>query len=368
MDSRHTPRTVLTLAVLVVVVFGTIPGAVAAQSESGVGGNVVVEEGETVEEVSGVAGNVVVDGTVTGDVSGVAGNVYVNGDVEGDVDVFGGNVEIAGTVGGDVNGAVGNVNIEDGATVGGEVSLAAGTVAVDGTIDGDASIAADTISLGETASIGGDLSYAGDLEGDTGVVAGEVTEDDTLGPTGFGITGPGIEVVPSLEPLTTWLSVVYTFLLNLVLGAILLALFPRFSENVAERVASDPFRTGLAGLLVLVGVPLLLLAVAITIIGIPFSIVGALAFAFVVWVGVVYGRFAVAAWLLAQADVDNRWLALVAGLLGGAILTQVPFVGGVLNFLVFVLGLGALAVALYVRSRGRPDVPEPGEPGEPTVD
>ncbi|WP_255192844.1 polymer-forming cytoskeletal protein [Natronobeatus ordinarius] len=367
MHSKRARRAALALAVVAVVVLGMAPGAVAAQSESGIAGTVVVEEGETVEEVSGIAGNVIVDGTVTGDVSGVAGNVYVTGDVGGNVDTFGGNVEITGTVGGDVNGAVGNVVIADGATVGGEVNLAAGTVLIEGTIDGDASIAADTITLGEEASIGGDLTYDGDLEGETDAVAGEVTRDESLGPTGFSITGPGIEIVPSLEPLTTVLSAVYAFFLNLVLGAALLALFPRFSADVADRVATDPVRSGLAGLAVLVGVPVLLLAVAITIIGIPFSIVGAFAFAFVVWIGVVYGRFAVAAWLLEQADVDNRWLALVVGLLGGAILTQVPFIGGLVNFLVFLLGLGALAVALYLR-RQQPDAPEPVESGEPTVD
>ena len=367
MCSNHASRVALALAVLAVVALVAVPGAVAAQSESGVGGTVTVAEGETVEEVSGVAGNVIVDGTVTGDVSGVAGNVYVTGDVGGDVSTFGGNVEIAGNVGGDVSGAVGNVVIAEGATIGGEVNLAAGTVLVEGTIDGDASIAADTITLGETASIGGDLTYDGELEGDTGVVAGDVTRDEGIGPSGFSITGPGIEVVPSLEPLTTVLSAVYAFVLNLVLGAILLALFPRFSADVAERVATDPVRSGLAGLAVLVGIPILLVAIAITIIGIPFSIVGALAFAFVVWIGIVYGRFAVAAWLLERVDVDEPWIALVVGLAGGAVLAQIPVLGGLVNFVIFLLGLGALTVALYLRRTG-PDAPEAAEPGEPTVD
>lgn len=350
-------RAGLVLAVVVVLVLGTVPAVALAQSASGVGGTIVVEEGETVEEVDGISGNVIVDGTVRGDVNGVAGNVYVNGEVGGDVDVLGGNLEISGTVDGDVNSASGNVVVTETGTVGGDVSAAAGNVDLLGTIEGDASIAADTVRLGEAASIGGDLTYAGTLVGDTDVVAGEVREE-----TGIGVTGP--EVTPSLEPILS----VYAFVMNLVLGALLLALFPRFSEGVVDRVASDPVRTGLAGLAVLVGVPILLVAIAITIIGIPITIVGAFAFAFLVWVGIVYGRFAVAAWLLAQVDVDNRWLALVGGLLGGAVLAQVPIVGGLLNLLIFLLGLGALAVGLYALRGRRPETPAGTGAGEPTAE
>jgi len=347
------PGRLTVVAIVLVVVLGTLPVAVA-QDRSEVGGNVVVAEDETVDEITAVGGNVVVDGTVTGEVSAVAGNVYVNGDVGGDVSTLGGNLEVTGTVDGDVGGAAGTVLVAEGATIGGDLGVGAGTVELDGAIEGDAAIGADTITLGETAAIGGDLDYAGDLEGDTAAVAGEVTEEETIGPTGFGVSGPGTEVGPPLEPLTTWLSTVYTFVLNLVLGALLLAVFPRFSDGVVDRVATDPVRSGLVGLLALVGVPIVLFAVAVTIVGIPFSIVGTFAFLFVIWIGIVYGRFAVAAWLLREVGVDNHWLALVAGLVGAVILGWVPILGGVLNFVIFLLGLGALALGLYThRKRGR---------------
>ncbi|MHC3436561.1 cell shape determination protein CcmA [Natrialbaceae archaeon A-gly3] len=346
-------RLIVVVVLVLAVVLGTLPVAVA-QDRSEVGGNVVVEEGETVDEVNAIGGNVIVDGTVTGDVSAVAGNVYVNGEVGGDVSTLGGNLEIAGTVDGDVGGAAGTVLVAEGATIGGDLGVGAGTITIDGAIEGDTAIGADTITLGETAAIGGDLNYAGDLEGDTAVVAGEVTEEESIGPTAFGISGPGMEIVPPLEPLTTWISTVYTFTLNLVLGAILLAVFPRFSDGVADRVAGDPVRSGLVGLLALVGVPIVLFAIAITIVGIPFSIVGMFAFLLVIWIGIVYGRFAVAAWLLRQVDVDNRWLALVAGLVGAVILGQIPFLGGLLNFVIFLLGLGSLALGVYThRKRSR---------------
>ncbi|MDQ2050246.1 polymer-forming cytoskeletal protein [Natronolimnohabitans sp. A-GB9] len=341
------------LAVLVVsfvVLAGVVPATVVAQSDSETSGTVVVEEGETVEDVEAFAGTVVIEGTVTNDVEVVGGDVRIDGEVGGDVESVGGSVTIAGTVDGDLESAGGSVTIAEGATVGGNVGIGAGSVTVDGTIEGDAEIGADTIQLGDDAAIEGDLRYGGDLEGNTDAVAGEIEEDPSI----------GVDVAPSIPPIASWLFSAYALVLNLLLGAALLALFPRFSDGIADRVGRSPVRSGLAGLGVLVGVPILLLAMAITVIGIPFTIIGAFAFAFVVWIGIVYGRFAVAAWLLSLVDVEHRWLALVVGMVGGALLAQVPYVGSPINFVVFLLGLGALAAGLYSHWRaGRQRDQEP---------
>ncbi|ELY55034.1 hypothetical protein C493_11822 [Natronolimnohabitans innermongolicus JCM 12255] len=329
------------LVVLVVLVVGALPATVAAQSVADSGGTVVVEEGETVDELEAFAGTVVVEGTVTGDLSAVAGDVRIEGEVGGDAEIAAGSVTIEGTVEGDLEAAGGSVTIADGGDVGGDLLVGAASVAIDGTVAGDAGIGAETIQLGDDAEIAGDLRYDGTLEGNTDAVAGEITEDSSI----------GVDIAPTVPSVASALFALYTLVLNLLLGAALLWLFPRFSGRVASRVATDPVRTGLAGLGLLVGVPILLVATAITVIGIPFAVIGGFAFAFVVWVGIVYGRFAVAAWLLSLVDVTNRWLALVVGMIAGAALTQIPYLGGLLNFVVFLLGLGALGIALYAHRK-----------------
>ncbi|MXV62972.1 cell shape determination protein CcmA [Natronorubrum sp. JWXQ-INN-674] len=345
MNVNGRTRTTIVVALLVVLVVGTVPATVAAQAETRTGGTVVVEEGETIDSLEAFAGTVIVEGTVTGDVSAVAGDIRIAGDVGGDLEAAGGSLTIDGTVDGDVEAAAGSVTITDGATISGDVAAGAGTVTVDGTLEGDATIGAETIQLGDDAAVAGDLRYGGTLEGNTGAVAGEIQQDSSI----------GFDLTPTVQPIASWLFSAYVLALNLVLGAALLALFPRFSDGVANRVATDPVRSGLAGLGVLVGIPILLVATAITVVGIPFSVIGAFAFALVVWIGIVYGRFAVAAWLLSAVDVENRWLALVVGLVGGALLAQVPYLGGLLNLLVFLLGLGALAVGLYSHRRSLRD-------------
>lgn len=339
------------IAFVTVLVFTSALSGLAA-AQSGIGGTIVVEEGETVSEVNGVGGAVVVHGTVTGDVSGAAGNVLITGTVDGDVNVAAGNLRISGDVGGDVSVGAGSVSLEEGATVGGSFDVGAGEVRIDGSIGGDARVGAETIRLGERASIAGSLTYDGRLEGNRDAVAGDITRDRTLGPT----TADGFQPVPS------WIFSIYAFVANLLLGIVLLALFPRFSADVAERIRTDPARTGLVGFGLLIAIPLLLVALFVTIIGIPLALLGLFAFGFLAWVSIVYGLFALGMWLLTVAgygrtDRPNaRWIGLVLGLLLGALLSAVPIVGGLLNFVIFLLGLGALARGLYGR-RDAPRVP-----------
>lgn len=334
-------QSALVVLLAVSLVVGLVPGLAAAQS--GGGGTVVVEAGETVSEVNAFAGSVIVRGTVTGDVSAVAGNVLVTGTVEGDLDAATGNLRIPGTVEGDVAAGAGDVHLQEGGVVGGDFEVGAGNVRIDGDVGGDATVVAETITLGENAVIAGSLTYDGALEGNRDAVAGEITRDRAFGGTD----------VTDLQPLASWAFVVYAFFLNLVLGAILLAAFPRFSASVAERAASSPLRSGLVGLGVAVGVPVLLFLLLVTVVGIPLSLAGLVAFALVVWTAIVYGRFAVGRWLLSLVDVENRWLALVVGLLVGAVLSLVPYVGGLLNAVVFLLGLGAMSVVCYESNRRR---------------
>ncbi|MFP9191545.1 bactofilin family protein [Natrialbaceae archaeon A-CW1-1] len=339
----HLHQFLVTLVIVALVGVALTSGTALAQSETGASGNVVVEAGETVDEVNAFAGNVRIEGTVTGDVNAVAGNVVVEdgGEVGGDLNGVAGTIEIHGHVGGDVAAAAGTLEVGETGTVDGVLEAGAGTIVLDGTIAGDVTVGAEVITLGETASLEGDLRYDGDLEGNTDAVAGDITRDSTL----------GVDIAPVIVPLATWVAAAYALAANLLLGAILLALFPRFSDGVAARVATDPLRTGAIGLVALVGIPILLVAIAITVIGIPIALVGMLAFALFVWVGIVYGRFAVAAWALSLIDVRNRWLALVVGLVAGAFLTLVPIVGWFLNLLITVLGLGALAGGLVAHRR-----------------
>ncbi|SFR88457.1 protein CcmA, bactofilin family [Halomicrobium zhouii] len=336
-------RTALTLIVLVALL-ASLPAVAAAETRSG--GTVVVEEGETVDDdLEAFAGSVVVRGTVAGDLTTAGGDVRIaeSGTVEGDVEMSGGSIEIAGNVTGDVEAGGGSVRLADTGRIGGSLQAGAGSIYVDGVVGGDAELGADTITLGPDARIEGNLTYNGDLSrADGATVEGTVTRDESIQTGG----GP----VPSFAgPVFQ----VYGALATLLLGAVLLFAFPRFSTEVADRVAGDPVRTGGIGMLVALGVVVGLVLLFVTFIGIPLSLAGLLLFLVVLWAASVYGRYALGEWLLSQAGLDNRWLALVVGVAVVALVGLVPLLGQLVQTVVLVLGFGALVLGIWEGYRNR---------------
>ncbi|WP_276299762.1 bactofilin family protein [Halorussus lipolyticus] len=333
----------------VLVVLAAVPAPAAAEVTR-TGGTVVVEEDETIDDdLTAFAGTVIVRGTVDGDLTAFAGDVFVEGRVTGDMTALGGNVRIAGEVTGDVDAVGGNVVVSEDALVGGQLEGAAGNVVVEGEVQQGVRVGAGTITLGPNAVVGGDFVYDGDLNRAEGAqVAGEIRQESDIG-LDLGFTGP---LVPN------WVGWVYGFLVNLVLGAVVLLVFPRFSGGIADRATADPLKSGGVGLLLFVGIPVLMVILFVSLVGIPLGLILALVYALVLWLGYVYGAFAVGTWLLGMADTGGRWLALFIGLLLAAIVGFVPILGGLVQFLVLLLGLGALGLggrSQYQRRRADRD-------------
>ncbi|AUV81583.1 hypothetical protein C2R22_07880 [Salinigranum rubrum] len=337
-------KNVLALVLALIVVVGVVPGVAAAQASGieRVGGLVEVADGETVTgDLSAVGGTIVVAGTVTGDVEATGGSVVVapTGVVEGNLAAIGGSVLVEGTVGGDAEAFGGSVYVRDGARVGGTLEAAAGSVRLDGQVAGDARLAGETVTVGPTAAVGGNLLY--DAETFTASpeasVAGAVRAEE-------GIITDEPTVAPPAIP--RGVGAVYGLLANLLLGAALLLAVPRFTGVVTSVGAQKTLRSGGVGLLALVGVPVALVLVALTIVGIPLSLAGIVAFALLLWVAFVYGTLVTGTWLLSLVEREGRWLALGVGLVAVTLVGLVPFVGGVVEFLVLLVGLGAFVLAV----------------------
>jgi cytoskeletal protein CcmA (bactofilin family) len=337
-------RQLLALSVALLVLIGAGPTVAMAQT-SQTGGTVVVGPDETVTGgLTVVAGTVVVHGTVEGDLQAVGGSVLLSetGTVTGNAELTGGSIVVAGAVGGDATFAGGSFLLREAGSVGGTLEGGAGDVRLDGAVAGDTTVGAETLTLGSTAVISGGLEYdAGTVDRQDGSqVAGEVVRnpDLTVGTEFGGFEAP---VVP------WWVGQAYGFLVNLALGAVLLLVAPAFAGRVIGLGTTKALRSGGAGLLAFVGVPLLLVLVALTVVGIPLSLVGVLLFAIALWVGSVFGAFVVGTYLLDLADRENRWGALVLGLAVVAVLSAIPYgLGGIVSLLVLLLGLGAFALAL----------------------
>ena len=223
--------------------------------------------------------------------------------------------------------------------VSGDVLVANGDVRVSGTIDGDLIALAKRVTLESGARIGGDLVYGDERPAVAGgaTVEGETSRVDVdEASSGFGWVGA----------LAMWIAVSVS---TLVLGLLLLWLAPRALEAAWEG-ASTRLGAGIGwGLLLFFGIPVVAIIALVTLVGIPFGVGLLLVLLPLYAIG-----YTTSAWLLGRRLLGpprGAVLSFVAGLGILRLLALIPVVGGLAWFAATVLGLGALAIAVW-RARG----------------
>jgi hypothetical protein len=248
-------------------------------------------------------------GQQVGDLVVFHGSATVDGTVDGSLTAFDAPVTISGRVNGDVVVFNGRVELQSGANVTGDVVSQSDPVVAQG------------------ATIGGTTKR---IETNTNW-------------EGFGWAGK----------LAWWLAVSIS---TLVVGLVLLWLVGRGAARILEagRTRIGP-SIGL-GLLLFFGLPILAVIALLTVVGIPLGL-GLLAALLLIYAL----GYSAAAWILGRSIVRGPTAWIVAFLVGWAILrvlALVPILGGLAWFAAVVVGLGALAVAIWqARSAGRAAAP-----------
>ena len=319
-------------------------------------------------DVYAAGGEVLVDGIVDGDLIVGGGEVRVSGEVTQDVRIAGGTVTLSGKIhrnatiaGGDVHltdsshlkgsAVIGAGNLLLGGSIDGNVRIGAGNVTLSKTIGGDLAVAAPAIRLTSRASVGKNVIYWSDDEpsiDEGATVLGTVTRRPI--PEVF----KGEEVRRGFVGMKLVGGMV-SFTSTLVLGLLLLRIYPVFTPRVASTIQEQPWVVLGVGGALLFGVPMLIVLCMVSILGIPIGLMlGAM------YVVTLYlGRVFVMLWLGQRL---LRWVsgsssaarAFIAGLVVYFIFSLVPLVGGLITLLTIATGFGAILMTkkeLVVRLR-----------------
>jgi cytoskeletal protein CcmA (bactofilin family) len=329
--------------------------------------------------------------TVQGDLIASAGTVRVDGRVDGDLVASGGQVIVAGTVTGDALIGAGSTTISG--EVGGDLRAGTGQARIDGRVNEDVLLGAGQATVASGSQISGDLIFGtGRMQMD-GAVAGSV-----LGSTGDYTRGGSVgdsERVNLAEPAgeqreptlaDRLLDVVRRYVSLLVIGVLLVWLLPRLVRGAADsarRRILPSLGFGVLGFIgVIIGLVLLLLVTilvavvlgllslgsltGITVFGgllvaaiVVFLFVLAIAFAAQAVVGLALGRLVVRG---EGHSFGSTLGALAVGLLVVVLVAAIPVVGGWLEALLVLVGLGALLL-MARPGRRRRQVEPMAEPG-----
>jgi cytoskeletal protein CcmA (bactofilin family) len=267
-------------------------------------------------------------------------------------------------VGRNVRASGGHVEIGPGAKVSGNVSVAGGDVAmrgavkgylqaagghvlIDGPVDGDVVASGGEVELGPNARIGGKLQYR--------------TQDFKR--------DPAAQVAGSVEALAVhramhadgspwrrragggwiWSAGV------MLMAALLAAALPNVSTRMAEELRSHPGLALLWGLVAFACIPVAVVLLLITIIGIPLALLALLSFFVLLIAGQAVTAASIADLALRryrpEAAVRVAWRtgAAILAALALALLARVPWVGGLVVLAAMLIGIGVIAAWAFRR-------------------
>ena len=350
------------------------------KAEKGAGGDVSVGANETINDTLVVfADSVSINGTVTGDLIAFARNIDIQGTVQGNVLGFAQRIEATGNVEGDIVGfgqtlhvdgqvkkdlwAFGQtVSVGKSARLDNNATLFANSAYINGDVGRDVSVYATTLDV--SSRVGRDLGFRGaglivhspsaigrDLDSKT------KSEKGTKIDAGVTIGGKKNIAFQESEPnkyrqFGFYARQALRIGSMFIMGLLLYWMIPGMRRTSLFSVRAI-LTSGGIGFLTAVAAPIAGIILAITLIGIPVTLL-----LIALWLlGLYLAKIVVAerignVILGARANgLSSTLLPLLVGLIIVIIAVNLPYIGGILNFLLILIGLGAIVMTLY---RARP--------------
>jgi hypothetical protein len=301
-----------------------------------------------------LAGNATISGLVKGDVFFGGGQLRITGEVDGNVRAAGGVVEIDGQIGKNILMAGGNFIFTPKSEINGQLTFAAGYAKIDGTIQG------------KVDGAGKDLIFNNEVKGDVNLKVGNDGSVTLLPQTHFynnfyyrslakaAISdGAKIDGATNYSVITSQGHKFFTrsFIFNriiglfslLVVGLVIITLFPKPVAALTERLKKKPWANLGWGLFYLIIIPLAVLLLMITVIGLPLGLI-----ILTIYMMILYISQVIIGLTIGQCFADyfkksyKPIIILTGGLIFYEIITALPYVGWLFKLLGLLLALGAV--------------------------
>lgn len=295
-----------------------------------------------------------IEGVVTGNVRVMAQTVKIQGEVQRNVTVLGQTLALSpeSVIGGDVAFAVQGLDMSG--SVGKSISGAAATASINGIVDGAVSLNVGTLTIGDGAHLIGAVSYTGEKEASissNAVIEQPIVKNIVQRQTPKKSDGQG------KEKMLVWPVHRFGGILSaLVFGLLFVLLFPAGLRTVLTSVKEHPAKLFLIGAGIVCLVPILILMLCITIIGIPIAALVGVAFVALLLIGRVATAIFIGKELLSsfwKAKEGNMYIATCIGVPISWIAFSLPFVGWICSLAALLAGMGGIAYSLFLAQHGK---------------
>ncbi|MCB1109424.1 MAG: hypothetical protein KDK64_00435 [Chlamydiia bacterium] len=303
-----------------------------------------------------LGGQIFIDGNVNGDVLVAGGSVEVSGKVTNDVRLLAGQALITGEIGRNLTAATATIELSPSAVVGGSAVIVSGNADVEARVGNALRLYASSVRIAN--HIGGKVvASVGQLRLTSKVVIGgplEYWSNKTALIDPNAVVKGGVIHHPSFfydlmhNKMFKWLKIgskfaglVMNFFYSFIIGLIMIRYFPKRIERTIEMLNTKPAQSAVAGIVLIFLLPIIMLALIITILGVPF----ALTLLSLTVVGFYTAKILAILWLSTHIFrrfefKKHRKLYFSFGLIVYFIITLIPYLGGIVTAAALILGIG----------------------------
>lgn len=315
-----------------------------------VGGGRLYLNGVVGEDLRCAGGELTLRGQVLGDMLVGGGEIEIGPDavIYGDLVIGGGRVRIAGRVLGSLIVAGGE--IEFSGTAEKDAEIRGGTVRLDGVFRGPCTVAAETLQLGGRSEFYQDVRYwqkTGEVD------FGSHLRDNARATFDTSLQQDMDKYKTGWFVRTFSMFFLWRLLAGVLIIAVLVWLFDAFFQRSGRDLPAQWANRFGAGLIYLLGAPMAVIALFITVIGIPlglfalFFYMSSLGFAYTLTATV--GAYALEQYRRLSWSKGQRILVAIGLLIALKIITWIPFFGFLLAFVAVGTAFGSIIRAIWPR-------------------
>lgn len=307
------------------------------------GGNSVTIDGIVHGDVFCGSQAVVISGTVDGDVICAAQSIRITGPVGGSVRTASQTLDIVGVVKRNVTSVGQAITIDPAAAVTGEILAAGQTLSIYGNVGGDISAAVNTLTIGNNVKVAGSVRYESK---NPATIASTATIAGTLVHT---LPKPKTNNIQPAQLKPKFIggpvNILWKIIMYVVLAIIINAIAPKRTQKILDLMRAKPVPMAITGLILLIIVPVIIVALVITLVGIPFAILLAIAYGLVIAASRIFAAILAGEYLTTQLHLNpnNKIIPnIILGVFVTWLVFSIPVLGGIVSGLAVIWGLGAI--------------------------
>lgn len=293
-----------------------------------------------------------ITGTINGSLHIGAQTINLEGNVKGNVYLGGQDINISGSnIGGSLLVGSQNVNVDKDTVIGGSVMVGASAIKIDSQVKRNVFAGGATLILGDNTKIGRDLYY-GTGTGQTTIspkakITGTVHKSETPAAKTPTVQKPTPTFMHAMNLGTSLIS----FFGALVIGLLYFKFGGKSFTKTAGFVTTSFWKSLGVGFLVIISIVPAIIILLITIIGIPVAGLAILVIAIYMILAKIVVGAALGNWISMKFKKNpSPFWAFASGLFIIYIFKLIPIVGGLVGFVVLLLGLGALTLQTFSKT------------------